>query len=252
MHYETSVPTVRDRLIQQAVMQVLQKRWDRTFSDYRYGFRPGRSAHQAVEAAQQHIAAGYRWVVDLDLEKFFDRVGHDKLQACLRMRIADRSVLKLIRQWLEAAVVEPSEASGGPPRISRRKQGTPQGEVISSLLANLYLHWFDKVFYRASGPAHWARAKLVRYADDFVVLARYLTPHLRGYIEAKLETWMGLEINREKTRVVNLSEKQAHLCGFFQARCPKGKGGKVSSRRPLMRRLARPRLGKSLSWAQPS
>ncbi len=96
----------------------------------------------------------------------FDSIPHDKLQACLRMRIADRSVLKLIRQWLEAAVVEPPEESGGPPRISRQKKGTPQGGVISPLLANLYLHWFDKVFHRASGPAHWAKAKLVRYADD--------------------------------------------------------------------------------------
>jgi Reverse transcriptase (RNA-dependent DNA polymerase) len=96
----------------------------------------------------------------------FDSIPHDKLQACLRMRIADRSVLNLIRQWLEAAVVEPPEESGGPPRIRRQEQGTPQGGVISPLLANLYRHWFDKVFHRASGPAHWAKAKLVRYADD--------------------------------------------------------------------------------------
>jgi len=141
----------------------------------------------------------------------FDSIPHDKLQACLRMRIADRNVLKLIRQWLEAAVVEPPEESGGSPRIRRQKQGTPQGGVISPLLANLYLHWFDKVFHRTSGPAHWARAKLVRYADDFVVLAQQQTPRLVGWIEEKLESWMGLEINREKTRIIKLKQQGASL-----------------------------------------
>src|SRR5208283_1738736 len=91
------IPTVLDRFIQQAVMQVLQGRWDRTFSDHSYGFRPGRSAHQAVEQAQQYIAQGYRWCVDLDLEKFFDRVSHDKLMARIESRVSDRRVLKLIR-----------------------------------------------------------------------------------------------------------------------------------------------------------
>ena len=94
------IPTVLDRLIQQAVMQVLQKRWDRTFSDHSYGFRPGRSAHQAVEAAQKYIAAGYRWCVDLDLEKFFDRVSHDKLMAKIAERVSDKRLLKLIRAFL--------------------------------------------------------------------------------------------------------------------------------------------------------
>ncbi len=128
------------------------------------------------------------------------------------MRIADRTVLKLIRMWLETPVVEASEGKGGAPKVSRPKQGTPQGGVISPLLANLYLHWFDKVFHGPQGPARWAKAKLVRYADDFVVLApRFVGPKLLGYIEAKLESWMGLEINREKTRVVNLKEKRASL-----------------------------------------
>src|SRR3954470_16472113 len=90
VHYEVTVPTVLDRFIQQAVMQVLQRKWDRTFSEHSYGFRPGRSAHQAVKAAQKYIAEGYRWVVDLDLEKFFDRVNHDKLMAKIAERISDR------------------------------------------------------------------------------------------------------------------------------------------------------------------
>jgi RNA-directed DNA polymerase len=114
------IPTVLDRIIQQAVMQVLQRRWDRTFSDHSYGFRPGRSAHQAVAQAQQYIAAGYRWVVDLDLEKFFDRVNHDKLIAKIAERVSDNRLLKLIRAFLRAGVME-----GG--LVNPVDEGTPQG-----------------------------------------------------------------------------------------------------------------------------
>jgi RNA-directed DNA polymerase len=118
------IPTVLDRLIQQAVMQVLQRRWDRTFSEHSYGFRPGRSAHQAVEAAQQHIAAGYRWVVDLDLEKFFDRVHHDRLMAKLAERISDKRMLRLIRAFLTAGVLEKG-------LVSPVDEGTPQGGPLT-------------------------------------------------------------------------------------------------------------------------
>src|SRR5262249_31887376 len=120
------------------------------------------------------------------------------------------SVLKLIRMWLEAPVVE-QQAGGSPPKVSRNQKGTPQGGVISPLLSNLYLHWFDKVFHRASGPGQWANAKLVRYADDFVVLARRQTARIAQFIESNLEQWMGLELNREKTRVVDLKQAGASL-----------------------------------------
>ena len=116
------IPTVLDRFIQQAVMQVLQNRWDRTFSPYSYGFRPGRSAHQAVEQAQQYIAAGYRFVVDLDLEKFFDRVNHDRLMAKIAERIRDKRLRKLIRSFLQAGVMEDG-------LVSPVDEGTPQGGV---------------------------------------------------------------------------------------------------------------------------
>ncbi len=141
---------------------------------------------------------------------YFDTIPHDKLMAAVEMRIADRSVLKLIRQWLKSPVEERTE-SGGRKRSGANQKGTPQGGVISPLLANIYLHWFDKVFHFPDGPAHWAKARLVRYADDFVVMARFIGPRLTRYIEAKLETWMGLVINREKTRVVNLREVGASL-----------------------------------------
>jgi RNA-directed DNA polymerase len=160
------IPTVRDRVAQMATLLILEPIFEADFEDCSYGFRPGRSAHQALEEIRGHLKAGYQAVYDADLKGYFDSIPHDKLQACLRMRIADRRVLKLIRMWLEAPVVEASETPGGTPKISRSKQGTPQGGVISPLLANLYLHWFDKVFHRAEGPAQWAKARLVRYADD--------------------------------------------------------------------------------------
>jgi len=205
------IPTVRDRVAQMATLLILEPIFEADFEDCSYGFRPGRSAHQALEEIRGHLKAGYQAVYDADLKGYFDSIPHDKLMACLRMRIVDRSVLKLIRLWLQTPVVEAPQAKGGTPQVSRPGKGTPQGGVISPLLANLYLHWFDKVFRRADGPAHWAKAKLVRYADDFVVLAPHVSPKLRGFIEAKLETWMGLEINREKTRVVGLKQEGASL-----------------------------------------
>jgi RNA-directed DNA polymerase len=205
------IPTVRDRVVQMATLLILEPIFEADFEDCSYGFRPGRSAHQALEEIRGHLKAGYQAVYDADLKGYFDSIPHDKLQACLRMRIADRQVLKLIRLWLQTPVVEPAETKGGTPKVSRSKQGTPQGGVISPLLANLYLHWFDKVFHRAAGPAHWAQARLVRYADDFVVLAREVSPKLVGWIEAKLEAWMGLVVNREKTRVLDLRQKGASL-----------------------------------------
>ena len=118
------IPTVLDRFIQQAVMQVLQSRWDPTFSEHSHGFRPQRSAHQAVAKAQQYIAEGNRWVVDLDLEKFFDRVNHDKLMAAIARRVSDKRMLKLIRAFLESGVMENG-------LVSPVEEGTPQGGPLS-------------------------------------------------------------------------------------------------------------------------
>src|SRR5229473_5128324 len=135
------IPTVLDRFIQQAVMQVLQRNWDRTFSDHSYGFRPGRSAHQAVEQAQRYMAEGLRWVVDLDLEKFFDRVNHDKLMAKIAERIDDKRLLKLIRAFLRAGVME-----GG--LVGPVDEGTPQGGPLSPLLSNIVLDELDRELER--------------------------------------------------------------------------------------------------------
>ena len=146
------IPTVLDRFIQQAVMQILQSRWDRTFSEHSHGFRPQRSAHQAVAKAQQYIAAGHRWVVDLDLEKFFDRVNHDRLMAAIARRVKDKRMLKLIRAFLESGVMENG-------LVSAVEEGTPQGGPLSPLLSNLVLDELDRELERR-------QHRFERYADD--------------------------------------------------------------------------------------
>src|SRR4030088_1133702 len=146
------IPTVLCRFIQQAVMQVLQRQWDRTFSEHSYGFRPGRSAHQAVAQAQQYIAAGYSWVVDLDLESFFDRVNHDKLMGQVAKRVEDKRLLKLIRAFLNVGVMENG-------LVSPSVEGTPQGGPLSPLLSNLVLDELDRELERRGH-------RYLRYADD--------------------------------------------------------------------------------------
>ena len=200
------IPTVGDRVVQAAVLLILEPIFEADFEDCSYGFRPGRSAHDALRAIHQHLKEGQTAVYDADLAGYFDSIPHDKLLACVRMRVVDGSVLGLIRQWLEAPVVEPPSEGGGPPAVRRNDRGTPQGGVLSPLLANVYLHWFDHVFHRGDGPAQWAKAKLIRYADDFVVLARYISPRLRGWIEGCLEGWLGLQVNRTKTRIIDLRQ----------------------------------------------
>lgn len=201
------IPTVADRVVQTACLLILEPIFEADFEECSYGFRPERNARQALEEIRWLIGQGYQAVYDADLKGYFDSIPHERLMACVRMRVADRSVLKLISMWLKVAVVEGGQRSGGGALLGKRnRQGTPQGGVISPLLSNLYLHWFDKVFHRVGGPAHWAKAKLVRYADDFVVLGRYQGEKLSGWIESKIEGWMGLEINRDKTRVINLKQ----------------------------------------------
>jgi RNA-directed DNA polymerase len=205
------IPTVRDRVLQMATLFILEPIFEADFLDCSYGFRPGRSAHQALEEIRGHLQAGYQAVYDADLKSYFDSIPHSQLLACVRMRIVDRSVLKLIRMWLEAPVVERSKEQGGGSTWSRSKKGTPQGGVISPLLANLYLHWFDALFCGPQGPARKADVKLVRYADDFVALAKRMESETVEFIESRLEGKFQLEINREKTRVVDLREQAASL-----------------------------------------
>lgn len=199
------IPTLKDRVVQMAVVMILEPIFEADFHDCSHGFRPGRKAHDALDAIRQNLKAGRTEVYDADLKGYFDTIPHDKLMACVRMRVTDRSVLGLIRGWLRAPIIEEGERGKcQPPQKSEK--GTPQGGVISPLLANLYLHWFDKAFHRPDGPGTWANARLVRYADDFVIMARFQNARIDEWISHRLEDWLGLTINRDKTSVVRLKQ----------------------------------------------
>jgi RNA-directed DNA polymerase len=190
------IPTVLDRMIQQALLQVLQPIFDPTFSDGSFGFRPGRSAHDAVVRASEYIAAGYGWVVDLDLEKFFDRVNHDVLMARVARRVKDKRVLLLIRRYLQAGMME-----GGV--VSPRAEGTPQGGPLSPLLSNILLDELDKELEQRGH-------RFVRYADDCNVYVRSEEAGKR--VMASLESFLAkrlrLKINRDKSAVAKPSERK--------------------------------------------
>jgi RNA-directed DNA polymerase len=203
------IPTVLDRFIQQAVMQVLQRKWDRTFSDHSYGFRPGRSAHQAVEAAQQYIAAGYRWVVDLDLEKFFDRVNHDQLMAKIAERVSDKRLLKLIREFLRAGVMEHG-------LVGPVDEGTPQGGPLSPLLSNIVLDELDRELERRG-------LRFARYADDsnIYVRSRRAGERVMESITRFITSRLKLKVNQQKSAVARPWERKFLGFSFTSADAPK-------------------------------
>ena len=183
------IPTVLDRLIQQALLQVLTKLYDPMFSDSSFGFRPGRSTHQALDRAKEHIALGHRWVVDMDLEKFFDRVNHDILMSRLAHQIKDKRILKVIRLYLQAGIME-----GG--IVSPRSEGTPQGGPLSPLLSNVLLDELDKELERRGH-------KFVRYADDcnIYVRSRRAGERVLDSVERFLSERLRLKVNRAKSAV---------------------------------------------------
>lgn len=194
------VPCVVDRLIQQALLQVLQKRWDGTFSEHSYGFRPGRSAHQAVAAAQRYIAEGNSVVVDLDLEKFFDRVNHDMLMARIAVRVADKRVLKLIRAFLNAGVMEDG-------LVRPVDEGTPQGGPLSPLLSNIVLDDLDKQLERRG-------LRFCRYADDcnIYVRSRRAGERVMASVSRFLTCKLKLKVNETKSAVAR--PEQRKFLGF--------------------------------------
>jgi RNA-directed DNA polymerase len=200
---------VLDRFIQQAVMQVLQRRWDPTFSEHSHGFRPKRSAHQAVAKAQQYIAAGHRWVVDLDLEKFFDRVNHDKLMAAIARRVTDKRVLRLIGSFLKVGVLENG-------LVSPAEEGTPQGGPLSPLLSNIVLDELDRELERR-------KHRFVRYADDCNIYVRSQQAGQRvmnsvtGFLTRRLK----LKVNEAKSAVARPVERKFLGFSFSNNKEPK-------------------------------
>ena len=231
------IPTVLDRFIQQAILQVLQPLWDPTFSEASFGFRPQRSAHQAVAQAQEQIAEGHRWVVDIDLEQFFDRVNHDMLMGRVAKRIADKRLLKLLRGFLEAGVLE-----GG--LVSPTEQGTPQGGPLSPLLSNLFLDELDRELERRGH-------RFVRYADDCNIYVRSeraghrVMESITRFIERKLK----LKVNQQKSAVARPWERKFLGFSFTRHRQPKRRIARESLKRfkRRVREITRRSKGQSLS-----
>jgi RNA-directed DNA polymerase len=203
------IPTVLDRFIQQVVMQILQRKWDPTFSEHSHGFRPKRSAHQAVAQAQQYIAAGDRWVVDLDLEKFFDRVNHDRLMAAIARRVSDKRMLKLIRAFLESGVMENG-------LVSPVEEGTPQGGPLSPLLSNLVLDELDRELERR-------KHRFVRYADDCNIYVaseragKRVMQNVTSFIQRRLK----LTVNEAKSAVARPRDRKFLGFSFTSGTKPK-------------------------------
>jgi RNA-directed DNA polymerase len=202
------IPTVRDRLLQQAIAQWLSPKYEEEFSPYSYGFREGRNAHQAVFQGQANLNDGYEWIIELDLENFFDKVNHDKLMGLLVKKITDKRTLKLIRSYLNSGIMTDGV-------VSPRTEGTPQGSPLSPLLSNIVLHELDKAL-QARGH------RFVRYADDCSIYvsseksAQRVIETITGYIESKLK----LKVNRTKSKVSRPTEST--LLGFSFYRSEKG------------------------------
>ena len=199
------IPTVKDRVVQCAVKTVIEPIFEEDFHDCSFGFRPNRSAQDAVARIAENVKKGKALVYDADLSSYFDTIPHDKLMAAVQMRISDGRVLGLIRHWLKVCVQEPNGV-----RISPKGRGTPQGGVISPLLANIYLHWFEtsvSLTAKACGQV----MSIVRYADDFVILARSWVDGVLQRVEGILEGRMGLTVNRGKTKVLDFREPHTTL-----------------------------------------
>ena len=209
------IPTIRDRVAQMACKIVIEPIFEAEFESCSYGFRPKRSAHDAIQHIKQHLHMGCEEVLDADLSQYFDTIPHARLMELIEKRISDRDVLKLLRAWLKVPVAERPKsgkiryACGG----KRNKRGTPQGGVISPLLANIYLNELDKEFYRKDGPLWHSGARIIRYADDFVVLARYIGEPIKQAVKNKLKE-LDLVLNEEKTKIAKAREESFNFLGF--------------------------------------
>lgn len=196
------IPTVKDRVLQQSTKNVLEPIFEMKFKDCSYGFRPNKSAHQAIEKIKEHLNDGFRWVIDADIKGFFDNVDHKTLMKLVNKEVSDGKVLGLIEQWLKAGVMVEG-------KLEKTEVGTPQGGVISPLLANIYLHELDEEL------SSMVNARVVRYADDFVILTKtkWMAKRVMKAVN-KIVTKLKLELNKEKTRIVNTKQDSFEFLGF--------------------------------------
>jgi len=202
------IPTIKDRVAQMAVKMLIEPLWEADFIDTSYGFRPNRGAKDAIKQIKQNIYDGHYFIYDADLSKYFDTIPHDRLFILLKERISDKGILSIIKQWLTA----PKQLKDGALRASTA--GTPQGGVISPLLSNIYLHAFDRIVNNPNGKFAKANIRIVRYADDFVLMGNYYySREILSYIDS-LMSRMGLRINRDKTTILHVHKKSLFFLGF--------------------------------------
>lgn len=203
------IPTIKDRVAQMACMLIIEPIFEADFEEHSYGFRPKRSAHDAIAKIKEHLKAGKTDVYDADLSKYFDTIPHDKLMIALKERITDQRVLKLINKWLKAPVYDDGQYTGG----KKNKVGTPQGGVISPLLSNLYLHLLDRIVNSATSIFKKMGIVMVRYADDFVLMGKTLKAEAFNKLKDLLNR-MGLTLNEEKSKQINARETPFNFLGF--------------------------------------
>jgi RNA-directed DNA polymerase len=203
------IPNIRDRVVQTAAKLILEPIFEADFDENSYGFRPKRDAHQALEAIEAALKKGMCWVLDADIMAFFDTIPHDRLMKAVATRVVDGAMLALVKMFLEAPIVDDSD--GGPPRRSR--QGTPQGGVISPLLANIYLDLLDRNYRRHAESGKLQSGRLVRYADDFVLMTRRSPDAERRWIEGLLSR-LGLALSEAKTRVIDARQTTFDFLGY--------------------------------------
>ena len=202
------IPTIRDRVVQMAVKMLIEPLWEADFCETSHGFRLKRSAKEAIKQVKQNIYAGHQFVYDADLSKYFDTIDHSKLFVLLKERLTDKGILRLIQQWLRAPVQLPDG------KLLASRKGSPQGGVISPLLSNIYLHAFDRIVNNPKGKFAKANIRIVRYADDFLLMGKgYFSKEILSYINRIMDN-MGLSLNKEKTKLLHISKSSLHFLGF--------------------------------------
>ena len=202
------IPTIRDRVVQMAVKMLIEPLWESDFIDTSYGFRPKRGAKDAIKQIKKNLYEGHQFIYDADLSKYFDTIPHNKLFILLKERIKDKGILDIIGQWLTA----PKQMRNG--ELIKSTAGTPQGGVISPLLSNIYLHAFDRIVTNPKGKFAKANIRIVRYADDFVLMGSYYySKEILRYLDSLMKR-MGLKINKEKTSILHISKRSLYFLGF--------------------------------------